>query len=56
MSARRFTAEQRAAIEARTGSSLLAANAGSGKTAVMVERIAAAIREDGVAGQRDPRA
>lgn len=48
MSTPRFTAEQRAAIEARTGSSLLAANAGSGKTAVMVERIAAAIREDGV--------
>ena len=45
---RRFTPEQRAAIEARTGSSLLAANAGSGKTAVMVERIAAAVREDGV--------
>ncbi|MDA0185798.1 UvrD-helicase domain-containing protein, partial [Solirubrobacter phytolaccae] len=48
MSTPKFTAEQRAAIEARTGSSLLAANAGSGKTAVMVERIAAAIREDGV--------
>ena len=48
--------EQRAAIEARTGSSLLAANAGSGKTAVMVERIAEAVREDGVAGRRDPRA
>src|SRR4051812_23919036 len=43
-----FTPEQRAAINARTGSSLLAANAGSGKTAVMVERIAAAVREDGV--------
>ncbi len=43
-----FTREQRAAIDARTGSSLLAANAGSGKTAVMVERIAAAVREDGV--------
>lgn len=48
MSTPKFTVEQRAAIEARTGSSLLAANAGSGKTAVMVERIAAAIREDGV--------
>src|SRR4051812_6227592 len=48
MSAPRFTPEQRAAIDARTGSSLLAANAGSGKTAVMVERIAAAVREDGV--------
>src|SRR4029079_5809356 len=45
---RRFTREQRAAIEARTGSSLLAANAGSGKTAVMVERIAEAIRHAGV--------
>ncbi len=44
----RFTAEQRAAIAARSGSSLLAANAGSGKTAVMVERIAAAVREDDV--------
>ena len=44
----RFTSEQRAAIAARSGSSLLAANAGSGKTAVMVERIAAAVREDGV--------
>ena len=43
-----FTREQRAAIAARTGSSLLAANAGSGKTAVMVERIVAAVREDGV--------
>ncbi len=43
-----FTPEQRAAIEARRGSSLLAANAGSGKTAVMVERIAEAVREDGV--------
>ena len=52
----RFTAEQRAAIEARTGSSLLAANAGSGKTAVMVERFAEAVRDDGVAGRRDPRA
>ena len=44
----RFTPQQRAAIDARTGSSLLAANAGSGKTAVMVERIAAAVREDEV--------
>ncbi|HET6551433.1 MAG TPA: UvrD-helicase domain-containing protein [Solirubrobacter sp.] len=43
-----FTPEQRAAIAARRGSALLAANAGSGKTAVMVERIAAAVREDGV--------
>ena len=49
MSARRWTPEQRAAIDARGHSSLLTANAGSGKTAVMVERIAAAVREDGVA-------
>ena len=46
-----FTHEQLAAIEARTGSSLLAANAGSGKTAVMVERIAEAIRKDGIPGR-----
>ena len=52
-----FTREQRAAIAARTGSSLLAANAGSGKTAVMVERIAAAVREDGIpVGAKDVRA
>ena len=43
-----FTSQQRAAIDARAGSSLLAANAGSGKTAVMVERIAAAVRQDEV--------
>jgi ATP-dependent exoDNAse (exonuclease V) beta subunit len=48
MSPPAFTPEQRAAISARTGSSLLAANAGSGKTAVMVERIAEAVREDDV--------
>jgi hypothetical protein len=44
-----FTPAQRAAIADRQGSLLLAANAGSGKTAVMVERFAAAVREDGVA-------
>ncbi|HEY7075645.1 MAG TPA: UvrD-helicase domain-containing protein [Solirubrobacteraceae bacterium] len=44
-----FTPAQRAAIADRTGSYLLAASAGSGKTAVMVERFAAAVREDGVA-------
>ncbi len=49
MSAPAFTVEQRAAIRSRTGSSLLAANAGSGKTAVMVERIAEAVREDEIA-------
>jgi ATP-dependent helicase/nuclease subunit A len=45
----RFTSEQRAAIEDRTGSALLAANAGSGKTAVMVERFVEAVLRDGVA-------
>ena len=38
-----FTAEQRAAIDDRTGSALLAANAGSGKTAVMAERCVEAV-------------
>jgi len=46
---RPFTAEQRAAIADRRGSRLLAANAGSGKTAVMVERFVEAVLEDGVA-------
>ena len=48
MSRPAFTPEQCAAIRSRTGASLLAANAGSGKTAVMVERFAAAVRDDGV--------
>ena len=48
---RRFTEEQSRAIRARRGSRLLAANAGSGKTAVVVERFARAVLEDGV----DPR-
>ena len=39
----RFTTEQREAIEDRGGSALLAANAGSGKTAVMVERFVEAV-------------
>ena len=47
--ARRFTPEQRAAVADRDGSSLLAAGAGSGKTAVMVERFVEAVRLDGVA-------
>ncbi len=45
----RFTPEQRAAVEDRDGSSLLAAAAGSGKTAVMVERFVEAVLRDGVA-------
>ncbi|MEA2167528.1 MAG: hypothetical protein QOF76_828 [Solirubrobacteraceae bacterium] len=43
-----FTAEQRAAIDDRSGPALLAANAGSGKTAVMVERFVEAVVADGV--------
>ena len=43
-----FTDEQRAAIEDRDGSALLAANAGSGKTAVMAERCVEAVLQDGV--------
>src|SRR5215217_8550411 len=43
-----FTSEQRAAIEDRDGSALLAANAGSGKTAVMAERCVEAVLQDGV--------
>ncbi|CAA9473052.1 MAG: hypothetical protein AVDCRST_MAG69-232, partial [uncultured Solirubrobacteraceae bacterium] len=46
--ARTFTDEQRAAIDARTGSQLLSANAGSGKTAVMVERFVEAVLRDDV--------
>jgi ATP-dependent helicase/nuclease subunit A len=44
-----FTPDQRAAVDAREGSGLLAANAGSGKTAVMVERFVEAVLQDGVA-------
>jgi len=47
--ARAWTAEQHAAIADRERSSLLAAGAGSGKTAVMVERFAEAVLNDGVA-------
>jgi ATP-dependent exoDNAse (exonuclease V) beta subunit len=48
---RLFTLEQSRAIRARHGSRLLSANAGSGKTAVVVERFARAVIEDGT----DPR-
>jgi ATP-dependent exoDNAse (exonuclease V) beta subunit len=49
---RPFTAEQSAAIRARSGSLLLEANAGSGKTSVLVERFVRSVIEDGV---RPPR-
>ena len=48
---RAFTEEQSDAIRAREGSRLLYANAGSGKTAVIVERFVLAVLEDRV----DPR-
>src|SRR5918999_3280484 len=47
--ATRWTPEQRAAIADRGRSSLLAAGAGSGKTAVMVERFVEAVLHDGLA-------
>ena len=43
-----FTLEQRAVVDRRSGSVLVSANAGSGKTSVMVERFVEAVREDGV--------
>jgi ATP-dependent helicase/nuclease subunit A len=43
-----FTAEQLHAIESRQGSLFLHANAGSGKTSVLVERFVRAVREDEV--------
>ena len=43
-----FTTEQLAAIERRDGDLLLDAGAGSGKTAVLVERFVRAVREDDV--------
>ncbi len=46
------TGEQERAIARRDGSLLLAAGAGSGKTSVLVERFARAVREDGVAPGR----
>jgi ATP-dependent helicase/nuclease subunit A len=45
---RAFTAAQTAAIEQRSHSLLLSAAAGSGKTAVLVERFVRAVLEDGV--------
>ncbi|HWF52462.1 MAG TPA: UvrD-helicase domain-containing protein [Solirubrobacteraceae bacterium] len=43
-----FTVEQLTAIESRDGDLLLDAGAGSGKTAVLVERFVRAVREDDV--------
>ena len=44
-----LTPEQRAAVEQREGPMLLSANAGSGKTSVLVERFVAAVLEDEIA-------
>lgn len=49
---RAFTAEQSDAIRAREGSLLLEANAGSGKTSVLVERFVRSVLEDGVRPSR----
>ena len=45
---RPFTAEQSEAVRRRDGSLLLEANAGSGKTSVLVERFVRSVLEDGV--------
>jgi ATP-dependent exoDNAse (exonuclease V) beta subunit len=45
---RAFSPEQSEAIRARQGSLLLEANAGSGKTSVLVERFVRSVLEDGV--------
>ena len=47
-----FTAEQLHAIESRKGSLFLHANAGSGKTSVLVERFVRAVVDDGAAVDR----
>jgi ATP-dependent exoDNAse (exonuclease V) beta subunit len=49
---RAFTAEQSRAIAAREGSLLLEANAGSGKTSVLVERFVRSVLKDGVRPSR----
>jgi ATP-dependent helicase/nuclease subunit A len=48
----KFTEEQRKAVQRRTGPLLLAANAGSGKTSVMVERFVRFVVDDGIAPGR----
>jgi ATP-dependent helicase/nuclease subunit A len=49
---RALTPEQEQAVARRSGPLLLSAAAGSGKTAVLVERFVRAVREDGVAPGR----
>jgi ATP-dependent exoDNAse (exonuclease V) beta subunit len=48
LGARAFTGEQAAAIARRDGPLLLSANAGSGKTSVLVERFVLSVVEDGL--------
>ena len=50
-----LTPEQLAAVEERDTALFVHANAGSGKTRVLVERFVRAVVEDGVAGGPDPR-
>src|ERR671935_2571255 len=50
--ARELSAEQRAAIEARSIDVFTEAGAGTGKTGVLVERYCDAVTEDGVAPER----
>lgn len=47
-----LTEEQALAVRRRSGALLLAANAGSGKTSVLVERFARTVLEDGIAPDR----
>jgi ATP-dependent exoDNAse (exonuclease V) beta subunit len=47
-----LTREQAVAVRRRSGALLLAANAGSGKTSVLVERFARTVLEDGIAPDR----
>jgi ATP-dependent helicase/nuclease subunit A len=47
-----FTTEQQDALERRSGPLALSANAGSGKTSVLVERYVRAVLEDGIAPAR----
>jgi ATP-dependent helicase/nuclease subunit A len=49
---RSLTVDQEVAVTRRRGSLLLAAGAGSGKTAVLVERFVRAVREDGISPRR----
>ncbi|MDX6690391.1 MAG: ATP-dependent helicase/nuclease subunit [Solirubrobacteraceae bacterium] len=49
---RAFTDEQSAAVRRRDGSLLLEANAGSGKTSVLVERFVRSVLDDGIAPGR----